>query len=204
MSDEKWSVEVIDIPRDGSCFFTALALSINESLELWQTVDPLYTMMKTYWREYEKETGQELQQVSANLVRFMCACNVDDLAIEFYNADIQQIPKGKRVQSARELQSHFLNKSTWGDSVALYCFLKSLDFQCGVIILDPDLEGGIVALDKSWIKDKKLYIMLVRRNYHYELVRLGGWGNKSGYPCLTRDTLINALTDLNPRYISVF
>ena len=165
-----WGAEVIETPKDGSCFFTAISMAMNDALDMWCSVDELRIPMEKYWEMYHEKTQETLTDVTPDLVRFMCSENLDDNMLEMYNVEAN-FREAKMFETKEQLGIHMRKKSTWGDQAALNAFLKSLDFECGIIIFDADV-GGMVRLPEEWTKDKKAYICLRREVNHYNVIRL--------------------------------
>lgn len=139
-----WYVEVLDTPRDGSCFFSSIAMAMNDSLEMWDDIPELRVPMERYWELYREDTGDNLCEVTSDLVRFMCSLNVDEIMLELYNEEAQcrietEKVKAKKFNTCEEFGRHMRKKSTWGDHATFYAFLKSLDYHCCVIVFDAEV-----------------------------------------------------------------
>lgn len=174
-TDASWGVEIIETPRDGSCFFSAIAIAMNDSIDMWCSIDELRIPMEKYWELYHETTNECLTEVTPDLVRFMCSENSDDDILEMFNEEanfmrITNKVKAKMLNTAEQLGSHMRKKSTWGDQAALRAFTQSLNFECGVIVFDSR-AGGMIRLPEEWTKDKKVYICLRRELNHYSVIR---------------------------------
>ena len=193
-----WGAEVIEIPKDGSCFFTAISMAMNDALDMWCSVDELRIPMEKYWEMYHKKTHESLTDVTPDLVRFMCSENLDDSMLEMYNVEAN-FRKAKMFETKEQLGIHMRKKSTWGDQAALSAFLKSLDFECGIIIFDADV-GGMVRLPEEWTKDKKAYICLRREVNHYNVIRLWKTDNVEEPVrlslCVTRQAMVDLVRNV--------
>lgn len=197
-----WGAEVVETPRDGSCFFTAIAMAMNDSLDMWCAIDELRTPMEKYWERFHEDTSDSfLEEVTPDLVRFMCSVNVDSNILEMYNAEANFRKTSLKINTSMfdttdELGRHMRKTTTWGDQAALNAFLKSLDFQCGIIIFDEEV-GGMVRLPEEWTKDKKAYICLRREENHYNVIRLWKCSPNSEEDslklglCVTRDFMVD-------------
>lgn len=197
-----WGAEIIDTPRDGSCFFSSIAIAMNDSLEAWCSVEELRVKMEMYWEKYHQVTKKSLEEVTSDLVRFMCSQNVDDNILEAYNQEAAYRKNSlgnsgvKIFESTEALGAYMQEKSTWGDQASLHAFLKSLDFECGIVIFDADI-GGLVRLPEEWTKDKKAYICLRRQANHYDAVRLCRTDTNTRLSmCVTRECIIGLLCDV--------
>lgn len=199
MEDSPWGAEIIETPRDGSCFFTAIAIAMNDAIDMWCSIDELRIPMEKYWELYHEKTSESLTEVTPDLVRFMCSQNIDEDILVMFNEEANfmkttQKLKTKMFKTKEQLGNHMRKKSTWGDQAALRAFLKSLDLECGVIIFD---NGGMIRLPEEWTKDKKAYICLKREVNHYNVIRF--WKTTAdeeplGLPlCVTRESMVALL-----------
>ena len=193
-----WGAEVIETPKDGSCFFTAISMAMNDAMDMWCAVDELRIPMEEYWEMYHEQTQESLTDVTPDLVRFMCSENLDDNILEMYNVEAS-FRKAKMFETKEQLGIHMRKKSTWGDQAALNAFLKSLNFECGIIIFDAEI-GGMVRLPEEWTKDKKAYICLRRELNHYNVIRLWRTDNEEEplrlSLCVTREAMIDLVSNV--------
>ena len=198
--DSTWGAEIIETPRDGSCFFTAIAIAMNDAVDMWCAIDELRTPMEKYWDLYHENTSESLTEVTADLVRFMCSQNIDQDILVMFNEEANfmrttQKIKTKIFETEEQLGKHMRKKSTWGDQAALRAFLKSLNLECGVIIFD-DKVGGMIRLPEEWTKDKKAYICLRREVDHYNVIRFWKSVNEETFAlplCMTREAMVELL-----------
>ncbi len=199
-----WGAEVVETPRDGSCFFTAISMAMNDSLDMWCGINELRTPMEKYWERYHEQTDDVLHEVTPDLVRFMCSENVDDSTLEMYNeeANFRKVSLKIRTRvfdTTQQLGNHMRKRTTWGDQAALNAFMKSLDYQCGITIFDAEV-GGMVRLPEAWTKDKKAYICLRREQNHYNVIRLWRTDNEQEpvrLPlCVTRDAMVDLVRNV--------
>lgn len=194
-----WGAEIIDTPRDGSCFFTAIAIAMNDSVEMWCSIDELRRPMEKYWEIYHDTTNESLTEVTPDLVRFMCSQNVDEDILVMFNEEANLMRTTQKVEAemfenTEQLGNHMRKKTTWGDQASLRAFLKSMNFECGVIIFD-ERAGGMIRLPEEWTKDKKAYICLRRELNHYNLIRLWNSGTDLSL-CVTRECMIDLVRDV--------
>lgn len=199
--DKSWYIEVLDTPRDGSCFFSSIAMAINDSIWMWYDIDDLRIRMETYWEMYREETDESLCEVTSDLVRFMCSLNVDDAMLETYNAEADYRIETEKVRANKfdtpaDLGKHMRKKSTWGDHAAFHAFLRSLDYKCGVVVFDAEI-GGMSYLPPEWTRNKKAYICLRRENNHYGVLRLFKLDTGEKCLCLNRETMLEVVKSVN-------
>lgn len=183
-----WAADIVETPKDGACFFTALSLAINDSLGLWCSFDVLRRSMEKYWDLYHKVTNVILTEVTPDLIRFICSLNIDKNILIMFNEEAKFL-KAKQFQTTEQLGNHMRKKTTWGDQASLFAFLKSLDFKCGVLIFD---NSSLIRFPEEWTRNKKLYMCLLRDNNHYNLIRF--WRDKKPLSlCLPRGVVVEIL-----------
>lgn len=166
-------MEVVETSPDGSCFFAALAIAIDGSIECWNKFPELQVRMNEYWDAYERQIGELLSGVTPGLVRFMCATNVDEAIMVKYNTEAELDKDRPTFDNILEFSKHIMRRTTWGDHACLYAFVKSLGYNCGVLIYDKDVRGNFVFLPPEWTLNKLTYIVLYREKSHYGVVRFG-------------------------------
>lgn len=195
-----WFFELVETPKDGSCFFASIAHAMNECADAWYRVDTIRDRIETYWDDYHKETGDNLVEVTQRFVRFMCAKNIDKDIMEMHNAEAEYRKdtgeKGVRIfETVREFQHHVINTKCWADHSMFLAFHKSLGYRCSLIVFDSEVEG-IPYLDREWTENKDIYICLRRDESHYSTVRLVHGEERMGL-CVDRGTMIDMVRDLN-------
>lgn len=193
-----WCASVIDTPRDGSCFFSSIAIAMNDSIDTWYDIEELRIPMEKYWEMYKRDTDETLTEVTPDLVRYMCSLNVDDGILELYNVEAgyrieTEKVKAKVFETKEDLGKHMRVKTTWGDHASFHSFLKSLNYKCGVVVFDAEI-GGMSYLPPEWTKNKKTYICLRRESNHYGVVRLRrkvGDGYENQPLCVSRGNILD-------------
>ncbi|CAM9107019.1 unnamed protein product [Sphacelaria rigidula] len=180
-------------------------MAMNDSLDMWCDINELRIPMEKYWEKFHEDTPDledSLEEVTPDLVRFTCSVNVDSNILEMYNAEANFRKTSLKINTSMfdttdQLGSHMRKKTTWGDQAALNAFLKSLNFECGIIIFDEEV-GGMVRFPEEWTRDKKAYICLRREQNHYNVIRL--WRRTSTDNdeeslrfglCVTRDLMVD-------------
>ena len=201
MSDDMpWCAEVLDTPRDGSCFFSSIAMALNDSIHMWYDIDELREPMEKYWEMYKNDTQETLCEVTPSLIRYMCCMSVDNIILELYNAEADwrietEKVKAPKFKTPQALGCHMRKTTTWGDHAALHAFLKSLNYNCSIIVFDAEF-GGMRYFPPEWTKNKKAYICLRYEDYHYGVVRLKKNDEKQ-LLCVSRRIMINLIEAIN-------
>lgn len=167
----------VEVPADGSCFFHSIATAMNETMDMWYDIEELRVPMEAYWEAYSIVATEKPLGITPSLVRFMCSENIDDDTLLTYNAEAQYRKhtledRGAVVfENTKDLKMHVLKGDTWADHAIFRAFLKSLNFRCGLVVIDPEC-GGVKYLPPCWTKGKSLYIFLLRTRNHYSILRL--------------------------------
>ncbi len=196
----EWCFELVETPKDGSCFFASISHAMNECTDEWYRVKVLRDRVEKYWDAYHEETGENLTEVTQRFVRFMCAKNIDKDIMEMHNAEAEYRKdtgeKGVKIfKTVKEFQNHVINTKCWADHSIFLAFHRSLGYRCSLIVFDSEVEG-IPYLDKEWTEKKDIYICLRRENNHYSTVRLVR-GEKRMKLCVSRKTIVDMVRDLN-------
>lgn len=189
---EEFTLDVIDVKRDGSCFFSAIALAMNQSIDLWQDYEFLRNIMEYYWDKYIEEHGL-LEEVTPHLIRFICSENIDSDIFETYCIEAKDRinEKEKHVKQFKtldEMKEGFLNGGAWGDHSSIRAFFKAFGTRCSLVIIDEDFNG-VVFFQKEWTKRKDMYICIQRVVNHYQTVQLICNEEKMNM-CLTRKEIL--------------
>ena len=194
----EYSVDVIDVKRDGSCFFSAIALAMNQSIEKWRDYNFLRIRMEDYWNSYVEEHGN-LKEVTPELIRYICSENIDEDIFEthcilYSDRDNNADDCSEKFDSIEEMKEGVLN-DYWGDHSVIQSFFKAFNNRCALVIFDLQF-GGIVYFQKEWTKGKDLYICIQRDNNHYKALRFCK-GDKKLDMCIGRKTMMKFKKDVN-------
>ncbi|CAN0298913.1 unnamed protein product, partial [Ectocarpus sp. 6 AP-2014] len=177
MDRDEWRMSEVEVPADGSCFFHSIATAMDETIDMWYDIEELRVPMEMYWDAYTTGNTAGSEGISSSLIRFMCAKNIDEDMLVTYNAEAQYRKHTLKDRSAlvfnstQDLHNHVLKADTWADHAVFSAFLKSLNFRCGLVVIDPEC-GGVKYLPPDWTKRKSLYIFLLRKRDHYSILRL--------------------------------
>lgn len=190
--DRRWSLSGIDVPADGSCFFRSIAIAMNDCVGTWHEFDDLRGPMERYWELFTTSTGEDNDEVTPSLVRYMCAANIDEGILEQYNAEASYRRDTLReagvvvCKDVNHLKAHIQQPDTWVDHATFNAFLKSLNFRLGLVVMDTECRG-IKYLPPEWTVGKSLYVFLFRTGNHYSVIRLKRDGEQLEL-CLPRNT----------------
>jgi hypothetical protein len=201
-----WNCSVIDTPMDGSCFFNAITIALNDPDSSWQNNENLREIMEKHWNKYNQETNETPHGVNADMIRFMSSEHLDEDSLSLYNAEAEyrketEKEKGVKIfKNLEEMKDHVRNTSCWADHSIMRAFLESLEYRCCIVIFDAEV-GGMTHLPEEWTKDKDMYICLHRKLNHYRVIRLfhdTEEGERLEMPiCLDRKTILEMVDFLN-------
>lgn len=202
-----WNCQIIDTPTDGSCFFNAISIALNDPESSWQDHERLRELMEDHWNKYAEESGETPHGVSPDMVRFMCATHLDEESLVMYNAEAEyrrDTEKEKNVkifENLQQMKDHVRKSNCWADHSIMRAFLASLEYRCCVVVFDSEV-GGITHLPEEWTKGKDTYICLRRDLNHYRVIRLIHHGSdeedREEMPlCLPREVIIKMAHDVN-------
>lgn len=201
-----WNCSIIETPKDGSCFFNAISIALNDPESSWQDNDDLRKLMEKHWNNYAKESGETPHGTSPDMIRFMCASHLDEDSLVMYNAEAEyrkETEKEKDVkifENLEDMKKHVRNTNCWADHSIMRAFLESLEYRCCVVVFDSEV-GGITHLPEEWTKDKDMYICLRRDFNHYRVVQLiyetEEDGRKEMPLCLKREVILKMTEAVN-------
>jgi len=203
MNIEQYSVDIIDVERDGSCFFSSISYAMNQSLEMWKEYEFLREKMESYWDEYTK-IHEPLSKVTSHLIRYICSKNIDQDMFETHcieaddriNENESGVDKFKDIEDMKE---KVLNGNVWGDHSIIRSFFKAFENRFSLVIFDKDYAGGVVFFQKEWTKNKDMYMCLQRENNHYRVMRLSYKDNKYNV-CMTKKQIRHFKKVVNLRF----
>ena len=199
---EDYTVDVIDVQRDGSCFFSVIALAMNESLDIWQDYDFLRNKMEKYWEEYI-DLHEPLCEVTPHLIRYICSINIDIDIFETHCIEAEdRINEGElgveKFENVSEMKEQVLNGKVWGDHSIIRSFFKAFENRCSLVIFDKEF-GGVVYFQKEWTRRKDMYICLQREKNHYRAMRLC-YKDKKYNMCMNRKQIQHFKRSVNSTF----
>ena len=199
-----WSVDLLDVPMDGSCFFTSIVTAMNESMDLIQDNDFIRGKMEKYWEDYVNEHKKDVTCITSHMLRNICSKNIDSDIFEMYciDASARKDAKERGVQVFKtlgDMRKTIENTNYWGDHSCIRAFFNAFDNRISLIIFDEDY-GGIVYFQKEWTEDKDMYICIQRHGNHYRPMVLSKKGERLRM-CITRSDVLDFVNDTN-KYIT--
>lgn len=161
-----WSVRLASVPADGSCFYTSIAIALNESIHIWKHNESIKAMLKMYWNAYRTLGVESADNFTPKFIRYMTSMSIDDDDLSTYN-NIAQVDGKVKMDSADDLAEHVLVSNCWVDTTTFGAFLKSLECRIAVVVLDHELKQPLNMPD-DLTKNKDFYICLLLKDSHYQ------------------------------------
>jgi len=198
---EGWGFHEIEVPADGSCFFTSIAMALNDSHETWAKNEILGKCILHHIERYEGIEEVTLSDITPKFVRYMAACAMDEVGLEMYNQEAS-LSKRKKFETMEDFAKHILKSRCWADQSILRSFMKALKYQFSIVVFDHDL-GKPTYMPSEWTFRKELYTCLHIRNNHYTPIRLALDGETYGL-CVSRRVIRNLMSsypvDVDTKY----
>jgi hypothetical protein len=193
----EYSVTVLSVPRNGSCFYTSIAMALTDGVDLWSR--RVRSLLRQNWQKYirmRRMTGctenMSIMQIDSDFVRFIAASNLVKDDLDTYN-NLCMDEGGEVFETIEQVQDDVTFNNAWANLVIIRALLRGLQFTIGLIIFDAE-EGKVAPLPLEWTQDKDQYVLLELKDLHYSVVRLTREADDVDMPLLMdRDTAIKAL-----------
>lgn len=198
---DEWFVRLVNVPSDGSCFFSSIAVALNDSLESWRHNEKITNILRTHWYNYLKLGLESPDNFTAKFVRYISSVSIAEEDLVAHN-EVARADNKKTFQSADDMAEHLLLSDCWVDTITFGAFLKSLDCSVAVVVLDHELKQPLNMPD-AVTKNKDFYICLWLQNSHYQPMRLVHKGQEFG-ACLSREIIRQFMGDCYPEHKNRF
>ena len=90
---EDWQFETINVPADGSCFFSSIAITMNDSMDRWMSIPRIKKMMMHHWDRYIRLGLENTDDITPKFIRYMSASAMDTDGLDMYNAEASILKK---------------------------------------------------------------------------------------------------------------
>lgn len=167
---EDWQFETIDVPADGSCFFTSIAIAMNDSMDRWESIPRIKEMMMHHWDRYTRLGLEKTDDITPKFIRYMSASAMDTAGLELYNAEASMLKK-KQMKTPEELARYIIHSRCWADHSMIRSFMKSMGYTISIVVFDSSISDTVY-MPKEWTHNKELYICLQLEGQHYSPMRL--------------------------------
>lgn len=165
-----WQFETIDVPADGSCFFTSISIAMNDSMDRWVSITSIKEMMMHHWDRYSRLGLENTDDITPKFIRYMSASAMDTAGLELYNAEAS-ILKKKQFDTPEELARHIIHSRCWADHSMIRSFMQSMGYTISVVVFDSSINDTVY-MPKEWTYKKELYTCLQLDGQHYSPMRL--------------------------------
>ncbi|CAM9962970.1 unnamed protein product [Ectocarpus sp. 12 AP-2014] len=82
---DDWFVRLVPVPSDGSCFFSSIAMTLNESLECWRHNKKITGMLKNHWHNYLQLGLESPDNFTARFIRYLSSVCIGEEDLVAYN-----------------------------------------------------------------------------------------------------------------------
>lgn len=192
---DDWFIRLVPVPSDGSCFFSSIAIALNESVESWKHSKKITKMLRNHWHSYLDLGLESPDYFTAKFVRYITSMSIDQEDLDWYN-NIALADGNKEMDSADDMAEHVLLSDCWVDTTMFGAFLKSLDCSVAVVVLDHELKEPLTMLD-ALTKNKDFYICLWLQDDHYQPLQLVYKGKELG-ALVSRESILQFMQDCYP------
>lgn len=193
-STEDWQFESINVPSDGSCFFTSVSIAMNDSVDEWMMCPRIKDIMMHHWERFNRLKIEETSVITPKFIRYMSASSMNDGYLEIHNAEAS-IMNEKIFKTPEELARHVLHSECWANHAMMFTFMKSIENRISLVVFDI-LAGGTVYMPKEMTYKKKLYICLELKNNHYTPMRISYKGVAMKL-CICRPVIRHMMSECN-------
>ena len=199
--DNNWFIRLVPVPSDGSCFFSSVAVALNESVESWRHNKKLKNILRTHWHNFLDLGLENPDSFTALFVRYITSISIDQDDLDCYN-DIADADGTKKIDSADDMAEHVLLSNCWVDTTTFGAFLKSLDCSVAVVVIDYEIKQPLYMFD-ALTKNKEFYICLWLQDDHYQPLQLAYKGQEFG-AFVSREVILNFMGDCYPDHVKRF
>ena len=189
---EGWGFHEIEVPADGSCFFTSISIALNDSRDSWIKNQKLSPRIRHHIERYERIEKESLTEITPKFIRYMAASAMDNISLEMYNQEAD-LSRRKKFENTEDFARHILRSNCWADQSIIRSFMKSLNYEFSVIVFDHSL-GKPTYMPEEWTYRKELYTCLHIQRNHYTPIRLAYDGNTYDL-CVPRKVIRSLMND---------
>lgn len=198
---DDWAVRISPVASDGSCFFSSVAIALNESLEAWRHNKKISKKLRNHWHSFLELGLESPDNFTPKFVRYITSASIDDKDLVMYN-DTARADKTDTFDSVDDLAEHVLHSNCWVDTTTFGAFLKSLDYSIALVVLDYEIKQPLNMFEEL-TKNKDFYICLWLEDDHYQPIQTV-YKNKDLSMCVSRDCIIQFMRDCYPDHLQRF
>ena len=166
----------VEVPADGSCFFTSVSIAMYDSIEKWGKSSRMRRYFKHHWSRYITIFPGSNEEMSPKFIRYMAASAMDEDGLLMHNEEAK-ILKRKEFKTPEELARHILHTDCWADQAIIRSFMKSLHYTVCVVVIDQETQQTIY-MPPEWTSRKEFYICVCLEGEHYTPIHVEYRGEK--------------------------
>lgn len=144
---EDWAIRLLPVDADGSCFYSSIAIALNESMQSWGKHKKIKGMLRNHWHRFLEVGVESSDNFTPKFVRYITSTSIDQDDLEAYNS-IASADNKEHFDSILKLAAHVLNTNCWIDTVTFGAFLKSLGCSIAVVVIDHEIKEPLCVLDE--------------------------------------------------------
>lgn len=194
---EDWAIRLLPVDADGSCFYSSIAIALNESMHSWGKNKHIKNLLRNHWHSFLKMGIESPDNFTPTFVRYITSVSIDKDDLEAYN-DIASADKKTKFESVAGMAEHVLHTNCWVDTVTFGAFLKSLDCRIAVVVIDHSIKEPLSVFDEL-TKNKDFYICLWLQDDHYQPIQLVHQGEDLPV-CVSRGFILKFMEDCYPKH----
>jgi len=198
---EDWAVRLLPVDADGSCFFSSIAIALNESMHSWGKNKKITKILRDHWYSFLELGLESPDNFTSKFVRYITSTSIDQDDLEAHN-NIASADDKRKFDSVTKLAEHVLHTNCWVDTVTFGAFLKSLDCSVAVVVIDHDIKEPLCVFDEV-VQNKDFYICLWLQDYHYEPIQLV-YKERDLPLCVSRESILAFMGDCYPKHLSKY
>lgn len=198
---DDWAIRLLPVDADGSCFYSSIAIALNESIQIWGKNKKVKRILRNHWHRFLDLGLESPDNFTPKFVRYITSTHIDQDDLEAYNNIA--IADGKaQFDTITELAAYVLNTNCWIDTVTFGAFLKSLGCSVAVVVIDHEVKIPLCVLEEL-TRNKDFYICLWLQDYHYQPIQLVCKG-KDLKLCVSRESILAFMNDCYPTHAHRF
>lgn len=198
---DDWAIRLLPVDSDGSCFYSSIAIALNESMQIWGKNKKVKRILRNHWYRFLELGLESPDNFTPKFVRYITSTQIDQDDLEACN-NIAIADNNAQFDSIPELADHVLNTNCWIDTVTFGAFLKSLGCSIAVVVIDHEIKEPLCVLEEL-THNKDFYICLWLQDYHYQPIQLVYKGEDLQL-CVSRESILAFMNDCYPTHARKF
>lgn len=160
----------VEVPPDGSCFFTSISIAMFDSIETWGRSPIMRKLLRHHWSRYSTIFPGEEQEMTAKFIRYMAASAMDEIGLTMHNEEAKTMRK-KQFKKPEEFSRHILYSNCWADQAIIRSFMKSLQYRLCIVVIDHETRKTVY-MPIEWTHEKDFYMCVCLEGSHYTPIEI--------------------------------